>query len=212
MNRFNIHINGRIRIFIVLILLLISTNIFAQTKYKTVKEAMGLKIGDRVNNFSALDLHNELFTLEEALRKGPVVVIFYRGHWCPICNRHLGNLQDSLLLIYEKGATVVAISPEKPEFLKQTAKKTNVSFSLLYDAGYKISDAFDVSFQPNKISTIIYNSVLGANLKSAHSDETQRLPIPATFIIGQDRKIIWRHFDPDYKQRSSVKEIIEVLK
>ncbi len=211
MNSFNIHINRRIRIFIALILLLITTNINAQIKYKTVNEAMGLKIGDKVNNFSALDLNGELFKLEEALLKGPVVVVFYRGQWCPVCNKHLSHLQDSLLLIYKKGATVVAISPEKPEFLKQTAKKTNASFSLLYDDGYKISDAFDVTFRLNNLTKIIYSSAPGINLKKAHSDESQRLPIPATFIIGQDGKIVWRHFDPDYKQRSSVKEIIEAL-
>lgn len=192
-----------------LILPLIITNMLAQTIYKPVEEAKGLQIGDKVENFSALDQHDELFTLNEALKKGPVVIIFYRGHWCPVCNKHLSHLQDSLQLIYEKGAAVVAISPEKSEFLKLTAEKSHVSFSLLYDEGYKISDTFDVTFLPDSMSRIIYNTMLRANLKSAHSDESQRLPIPATFIIGQDGKIVWRHFDPDYKKRSSVSDIVK---
>lgn len=181
----------------------------AQTIYKPVEEAKGLQIGDKVENFSALDQHDELFTLNEALKKGPVVIIFYRGHWCPVCNKHLSHLQDSLQLIYEKGAAVVAISPEKSEFLKLTAEKSHASFSLLYDEGYKISDTFDVTFLPDSMSRIIYNTMLRANLKSAHSDESQCLPIPATFIIGQDGKIVWRHFDPDYKKRSSVSDIVK---
>lgn len=192
-----------------LILPLIITNMLAQTIYKPVEEAKGLQIGDKVENFSALDQHDELFTLNEALKKGPVVIIFYRGHWCPVCNKHLSHLQDSLQLIYEKGAAVVAISPEKSEFLKLTAEKSHASFSLLYDEGYKISDTFDVTFLPDSRLRIMYNTMLRANLKSAHSDESQRLPIPATFIIGQDGKIVWRHFDPDYKKRSSVSDIVK---
>ena len=209
MSSINIQTNGRIRLLIVLILPFFTIASMAQTKNKTVNEAEGLQIGDIVENFSALDQHDEIFTLKEALGKGPVVIVFYRGQWCPYCMKHLSHLQDSLQLIYEKGATVVAISPEKSEFLKRTATKTNASFYLLYDEGYKISDTFDVTFLPNRTSRIMYNTMLGADLKNAHSDESQRLPIPATFIIDQDGKIVWRHFDPDYKQRSSVSDIVK---
>jgi len=195
----------------ILLLAFLNLNIMAQTNYKSVKEAKGLQVGDTVKDFSAIDLHDSTFTLSEALEKGPVVVIFYRGQWCPVCNKHLSHLQDSLQLIYEKGASVIAISPEKSEFLKRTAEKTHASFSLLYDEGYKISDMFDVTFKPDTMTTIMYNTVLGANLKKANTDDSQRLPIPATFIIGTDGKIVWRHFDPDYKKRSSVSEIIDNL-
>lgn len=181
----------------------------AQTNYKKVNEAKGLQIGEIVSDFSALDLHDNTFTLSEALKNGPVVVIFYRGQWCPVCNKHLSTLQDSLQLIYDKGATVIAISPEKSEFLKRTAEKTHASFSLLYDEGYKISDLFDVTFKPDSLTTVMYNTLLGANLKKANTDDSQRLPIPATFIIGTDGKIVWRHFDPDYKKRSKVIDIID---
>lgn len=183
----------------------------AQTNFKTVKEAKGLQVGETVEDFSAVDLHDNTFTLSEALKKGPVVVIFYRGQWCPICNKHLSHLQDSLHLIYDKGASVVAISPEKSEFLKRTAEKTNASFSLLYDEGYKIANLFDVTFKPDSLTTVMYNTIFRANLKEANTDDSQRLPIPATFIIGTDGKIVWRHFDPDYKKRSTAKEIVDNL-
>jgi peroxiredoxin len=207
-NKHNKLIFAGSKILIILLLAFINSNIMAQTKYKTVKEANGLQVGDTVKDFSALDLHDSTFTLSEALKKGPVVVIFYRGQWCPVCNKHLSHLQDSLQMIYEKGASIIAISPEQSEFLKRTAEKTNTSFSLLYDEGYKISDMFDVTFKPDTMTTIMYNTLLGANLKKANTDDSQRLPIPATFIIGTDGKIVWRHFDPDYKKRSTVSEII----
>jgi len=106
---------------------------------------------------------------------------------------------------------VVAVSPEKPELLKMTQEKTAASFTLLYDEDYQISEAFDVVFLSDENTLNIYNSRLGANLKDAHSDQSQRLPIPATFIIDQDRKVIWRHVNPDYKQRATTAEILKVL-
>jgi len=198
-----------IRAFISLILISLSLSTMAQKEYRSAKEAIGLLVGTKVNDFTALDLHNNLFTLSEALKNGPVVVIFYRGQWCPYCNKHLSNLQDSLQLIYDKGASVVAISPEKSEYLKKTAEKTGAEFSLLYDEGYKISDLFDVTFRPDSMTRGIYNTMLGADLKHAQSDDSQQLPIPATFIIGQDNKIVWRQFDPDYKKRSTVADIVK---
>lgn len=180
-------------------------------QYKKVKEAKGLQVGETVKDFSAVDLNDNVFTLREALKKGQVVVIFYRGQWCPFCNKHLKKLEQNLDEIYAKGASVIAVSPEKSEFLKRTADKTKASFSLLYDEGYKIAEAFDVAFRPTNFERAIYNKILKADLKNAHSDESQQLPIPATFIIGKDRKIIWRHFDPDYKKRSDVSDIVKNL-
>ncbi|WP_303918709.1 peroxiredoxin-like family protein [Draconibacterium sediminis] len=177
--------------------------------YKKVKEAKGLKVGSQAPDFSASDLNDNVFSLTSALEKGPVVLIFYRGQWCPFCNKHLKALEKNLEKIYEKGASVVAVSPEKSEFLKRTADKTKASFSLLYDEDYKIAEAFDVAFRPTKFERAIYNKILKTDLKNAHSDESQQLPIPATFIIGKDGKIIWRHFDPDYKKRSTVDDIVK---
>lgn len=199
-------------VFIVLLILIIQiTNAVAQAGYKKVGEAKGLPVGVKVKNFTATNQYDKEFNLYENLKKGPMVLLFYRGQWCPVCNRHLSQLQDSLQLIYDKGASVVAISPEKPELLRKTAQKTSASFTLLYDEGYTISDAFDVTFEPDERSAQLYNNRLNAELKEAHSDESQRLPIPATFIIDQNGKIVWRQFNPDYKKRATTKQIIEQL-
>jgi peroxiredoxin len=210
-NKFSKSIYVGSKILFIFLPTLFNNNIMAQSNYKSVNQAKGLQVGDTVANFSAIDLHDSKFILSDALKKGPVVVIFYRGQWCPVCNKHLNHLQDSLQLIYKKGATVIAVSPERSEFLKRTAEKTHASFALLYDEGYKISDLFDVTFKPDSFTIFKYNTFLGADLKNANTDNTQRLPVPATFIIGQDGKIIWRHFDPDYKKRASVDDIVRNL-
>lgn len=180
-----------------------------QMVFRKAKEAKGLSVGEQVMNFQAVDLHGEIFDLQQALEKGPLVLIFYRGHWCPICNEQLKKLENNLKKVYDKGAHLVAVSPERSKFLAQTAEKTDVSFRLLYDEDYKISKLFDVLFKPSKLHTVLYNTLLGANLKEAHSDESGQLPIPATFILDTTGTIVWRHFDPDYKKRSSIKDILE---
>lgn len=188
----------------------LNQNLIGQ-EYPSVKEAKGLAIGEVAPKFDAKDKDGSTYILKDELEKGPVVLIFYRGQWCPVCNRHLSNIQDSLKLIYQKGATVIAVSPEKPELLKETQEKTGTTITLLHDDGYKIADAFDVTFYPSKKQRVVYNTFLGADLKDAHSDESQRLPVPATFIINTDGLIAWRQFDIDYHNRSTVAEILNHL-
>lgn len=196
---------------IIIIILAISFTMFSEQKNLNPNEAKGLSVGTTAPYFKAIDHENAVFDLKESLKKGPVVLIFYRGQWCPVCNRHLSQIQDSLDLILERGASVVAVSPEKTEYLNKTIEKTGVQFRLLYDENYRISNSYDVTFHPDKKQVLLYNTVLKANLKEANTDDTERLPIPATYIIRQDGTIVWRQFDPDYKKRSSVKDILKNL-
>lgn len=180
-------------------------------KFKSVNQAKGLKVGEAVTDFSAKDIFDKIHTLGSLTQNGKVVLIFIRGQWCPFCNKHLKVLQDQFHKIYEKGASVVVVTPEKSEFIKKTIEKTGAEFTILYDENYKIAEAFDVLFLPSKMMRVMYNTVLGAKLKESHSDDSEQLPIPATFIISKEMKIIWRHFDPDYKNRSKMPDILEKL-
>lgn len=179
--------------------------------FKSVNQAKGLQVGATVPDFSAEDIFNKTFKLSNALKNGSLVLIFIRGQWCPFCNKHLKVLQDQFHKIYAKGASVIVVTPEKSEFIKKTIEKTRAEFTILYDEDYKIAEAFDVLFLPNKITRVMYNTVLGAKLKESHSDDSERLPIPATFIISKEMKVTWRHFDPDYKKRSKMADILDNL-
>jgi len=178
-------------------------------KVRPVEEAKGLEINAQAPLFEAINQFGEKVSLTEELKKGPVVLIFYRGEWCPVCSRYLSNLQDSLQYISAKGAQVLAVSPQKPEYLKKAAKKAESNFTLLHDAGYKIMDAYDVTFLPTEKQIRQYNNFLGADLTTSQSDESQVLPVPATFIISREEKIVWRQYNPDYKIRASVQEMLE---
>lgn len=188
--------------------LILALTSFSQ-EYKSVNEVKGLAVGSKVKMFSTVDQSGKKYQLSRALQKGPVVLLFYRGQWCPVCNRYLSKLQDSLQQIYDKGATVIAVSPEKPENLEKTASKTKATFTLLYDKDYAISEAFDVVFKPSDMEIAMYDDRLKADLEHANTDTTKRLPVSATFIIDKNGIVVWRHFNPDYRIRASVADILE---
>lgn len=184
----------------------------AQVNIQALDALKGLQVGDDAPLFHLENQDEEVVYLEDKLKEGPVVLVFYRGQWCPICNRHLGRFQDSLSLIKNLDASVIAISPEQPEYLYAMKEKVDLEFDLLYDQGYFVTSEFGLLFDPGESLRNRYNKLLNANFEEAHQDERGLLPIPATFVIGQDGKIVWRQFDPNYKNRSSVLEIIEALK
>lgn len=183
----------------------------AQAQHKTESETAGLAVGAKVVPFTALNQHGKSVSLMEELANGPVLLVFYRGKWCPYCNRHLSDLQDSLALLQAKGVRVFAISPEKPEFLLEMQEKTKASFTFLWDEGHKIGKAFDVAHQPEAGTRKKYNTLLRARLATASGDDSEQLPVPATFLISTEGVVIWRHFDHDYRQRSNVAAILEQL-
>src|SRR5215510_1959161 len=101
----------------------------------------GLFINSKAPDFKAKDQNGQEVRLKDLLKNGKVVLIFYRGQWCPYCNKFLKKLEDSSQLITDKKATVIAITPELPENVAKTVEKTSAAFSILYDEGLKIMKA-----------------------------------------------------------------------
>jgi len=183
---------------------------FMYTSTKNLKgDPKGLPVGTAAPDFRISDQDEQPFALKDALKDGPVVLIFYRGHWCPICNRHLNALQDSLSQLTDRGATVIAISPQKSEFLKRTQEKVNAGFRLLSDTDHAVAQAYGVNFEPSATERGMYNTMLGADFKQSHADGDGdvQLPVPATYVISKDGKVKWRHFDTDYKKRAAIRDI-----
>lgn len=176
---------------------------------QSADELQGLAVGQAAPGFSAVNQHGQMVSLSDYLAQGPTVLVFYRGYWCPVCNRHLKTFQDSLSFLRESGLNVVAISPEMPERVEKTIEKTNATFDVLHDKDLAIGLSYDVIFDLDKGNKFIYNTALGAKLEEANSDGSVRLPIPATYLIGRDGTILYRQFDPNYKKRSTIAEILE---
>lgn len=191
----------------ILLLLLV---LFCLTEINSQEKPEGLFIGSKAPDFKAKDQDGNEVRLKDLLKKGKVVLVFYRGYWCPYCNRELSRLQDSLAQIQEKGASVVAISPEKPEHIKQTVEKTKAAYPVIYDDGMKIMKGYDVEYELEETTLARYRSS-GLDIEKNNGTNGKYLPVPAVYIIDKESNVTYRFFDADYKKRPSIAEILKNL-
>lgn len=173
-------------------------------------DAQKLKTGDKAPFFRGTDQFGGKFDLTQQLVEGPVVLIFYRGHWCKYCNQHLEQLSDSIRYIVDKGASVVTVTPEKMEFIDETSKKFQGSFRIISDEQMKIMNAYQVGFKVDGMTNAKYK-IWGIDLDTFNGDNGNNLPVPATYIIGEDGRIKFSFYNTDYKKRVPIKTILENL-
>ena len=172
----------------------------------------GLFINSKAPDFKAKDQSGVEVNLKDVRKKGPVVIIFYRGNWCPYCSKSLSRFQDSLQFITEKGAQLIAISPEASEGVSKTIEKTKAVFPILSDADMKIAKAYQVSFEVDDKTLGRYKNADIDLLAINQQKGKAYLPVPAVYIINTEGSVIYRHFNADYKKQPSVKEILNEIK
>jgi len=178
-------------------------------KTPTLDEVKGKLMGETIPDFTAKDQFEKTFSLSQEKKK--TVLVFIRGQWCPYCNKYIEGLQNLAPELQSKNTRLVIISPEKPEFIAKTISKTKTSYFVLFDENYKIAELFDVLYTPEKKTIDLYEKHLGDDFKKSRSDDSSRLPVSATYILDENQKIIWRHFNPDYKERASLEDILKQL-
>ena len=192
--------------FISVLLLITALQLQAQEKPE------GLFINSKAPDFKGKDQNGNEVVLKDLRKKGPVVIIFYRGYWCPYCNKELQKLEDSLQLIKEKGAQLIAITPEKQEGITKTVERTKATYPIITDDELKIMKAYDVAYQVDTKTIDRYKMAsidLAAN--NGQKPEAVYLPVPAVYIIGKDGEIKYRFFEEDYKKQAAVKYILSNL-
>ena len=189
------------------ILITVASIVLAQTE--TIYPA-GLKVGDAAPMFTAKDQDGKTVNLKQALKNGPVVMLFYRGQWCPFCNKQLSHFSDSLQMVIAKGATVLAITPETGDNVKKTVVKTKASFPVLEDEGMAIIKQYKVNFAVDENTVAKYKGY-GIDFDKANGSNGANLPVPATYIIGKDGIVKYVFFNTDYRKRASVQEILSNL-
>ncbi len=189
---------------ITLFLCLVILSVIAQTT------SGGLKVNDPSPDFTAYDQNGKSINLKNQLTHGPVVLVFYRGEWCPYCNKQLKELEDSLKMITDKGATVIAVSPETRENVLKTIGKTKAKYSIISDDKMRIMSAYKVAFALDEELVKKYKGY-GINLEEKNGNNGNNLPVPAVYIIDKNGKIKYSHYDENYKARISVREILALL-
>ncbi|WP_372747060.1 peroxiredoxin-like family protein [Lutibacter sp.] len=171
-----------------------------------------IKIGEKAPNF---DLPNPLgnpISLSSLLNKGPVVITFYRGSWCPYCNLQLRALQNKLKDIQKLGATLVAISPEVPDSSMTKNEISEMEFIVLSDQDAKVASQYGVAWEVPEFLLEHMRIDRNLDLKKINNGNSSVLPIPATFLLGIDGIVKWNYVNVDYRTRSEPDEIIEALK
>ncbi len=167
--------------------------------------------GEPMPEFLLPDQNGRLVSLSELLARGPVVVAFHRGHWCPYCR----ITADALTRIHDKieglGAQLVAITPEIERFNKELRSAVGARYPVLSDIdnGYALmlNLAFYVGDEKKKLMKFA-----GWNIPPYNANDNWTLPIPATFIVGSDGLVKARHIDPDYRKRMDVEAILEATR
>jgi peroxiredoxin len=168
-------------------------------------------VGENVGNFSLPDADGRSVTLSNLLQSGPVVVVFYRGEWCPYCNLHLSRFQHHLEEFRNAGATLIAISPQTPDHSDNVQTKNSLEYSVLSDVGSHVARQFGVAYDEPAGMAELHNT-FGVRISDFNGGDDKTLPIPATFVIDQQGKIAWVNADFDYTRRSEPLDVLAALK
>ena len=121
-------------------------------------------------------------------------------------------MQDNLEELSKKGVYVIVVTPEKVEKVEETTLNLNATFSIIHDVSNKIMNDYKVAFEVNEENVPSYLSFTQKKIKEHNEVENNILPVPATYLIGKENKIIYVHYNPDYKKRAGFNEIFDVLK
>jgi peroxiredoxin len=174
-------------------------------------EGRALKTGDSMPDFELPDQHGKQQRLSNYLASSPVVLNIYRGGWCPYCNMEMKALHDALPQIEATGARLVGLSPETPDHAMDTAERNEINIDILSDVGNQIAERMGLVFEISQALRPIYEK-FGIDIPAFNGDESFKLPVPATYIIGQDAKILYHYVNADYTQRQEPSEIVSILK
>jgi len=178
---------------------------FQKLVIANASKAKGLSAGDRAPDFNLLNAFGKKVSLSEELKSGIVIIKFYRGEWCPICNLDLREMQQHLPQMKSLGASLLAISPQKPDDALTATQKNELEFEVLSDANQEVIKAYSLQFDPGED----YHK--RRDLTLLNSEGLRTLPIPATFIVNTQQIIEAGHVEPNYTKRMTPLEIIKVL-
>jgi peroxiredoxin len=166
--------------------------------------------GDPMPSFLLPDHTGRLVALDALVAKGPVAITFARGHWCPYCRIAVSALAEIATEATEAGAQIVAIVPDRQEFAAKLRAEANAPFPVLTDIDNAYALSLGLVFW---VGDEIRQHMLarGADPSQSQGNDSWFVPVPATFIVGRDGKVLERHVDPDYRRRMGVEAVLAAL-
>lgn len=180
---------------------------------KAVKESgvleAAVKSGDKAPEFVLKNAVGEKVSLKKELENGPVILVWYRGGWCPYCNITLHYLQENLPEFKARGANLLALTPEVPDKSMSTSEKHKLEFEVLSDVDNKVADKYGIVFNLTPEVAKIYEESFG--LSDYNGNEKGQLPLAATYVIAADGTVTYSFLHADYRERAPISEIIQAL-
>jgi peroxiredoxin len=173
-------------------------------------DAQALAVGAQAPDLTLPDATGQMVRLSALWRQGPLVLVFYRGGWCPYCNLELRAWQQHLATLKHLGSMLVAVSPQSPDNSMSTVEKNELAYPVLSDSALEAATAFGVGFELPPALVDLYSRV-GNDLPVLNGNGRWVLPVPATYVIGRDGRIAFRHFDVDYRERAEPAEVLKAV-
>jgi peroxiredoxin len=168
------------------------------------------RVGDQAPDFELPDQNGQDVRLSELLQRGPVVVIFYRGEWCPYCNLQLRVFQARLDELTGRGAQLVAISPQTPDHSLSMAEKNDLRFLVLSDVGARVIERYGLRYDVDASTRELLETV-GNDVGAHNGPGGWVLPATGTFLIGTDGRVSYARVTGNWTERAEPSEVLTVL-
>jgi peroxiredoxin len=170
-----------------------------------------LKVGDRAPDFALPDPDGWTHRLANLLTQGPLVLTFYQGAWCSCCDMDVQAIQAASGSFRNRGAGVIAISPQTATNNRKSRRDNALSFPILSDHGNNVAAAFGLRFRLPEGLIAIYKE-FGHDLTLANGEASWTLPMPARYVIGRDGVIAFAEINPDHVRQPDPRRLLTVLK
>lgn len=171
----------------------------------------GLRVGDRAPDAEVWTIEGKPVKLSSLYAEGPVVLTFYRGGWCPYCNRALTEWEGRTDELKAAGGRLIALTPEAPDRAVKTREKNKLGFSVYSDYALEAARRYKVAFEVDEKTQKAYKG-FGVDLAEWNANHEWKLPAPGTFVIGTDGVIRYAFADWDYKKRADPEEVIGAVR
>lgn len=175
-------------------------------------EKSAKQVGDKAPDFTLKTPIDSEVTLSKVLQKGPVILTWYRGGWCPYCNIALAAYQDKLEAIRAEGATLVALTPELTGKAMTTTESQKLDFTVLTDLNHEVAKKYGLVFQLTPEVEKLYKGLFDLTKFNGAKAGDKDLPLSATYIIDQKGVIRWAFLNADYRQRAEPADVLAFLK
>jgi len=168
--------------------------------------------GDEMPPFMLPDDTGRLVDLDNLLQKGPVAVTFHRGHWCPYCRININALAKGHQAISPEGAQIVAIVPERQQYAAEFKADGHVAFPVLTDLDNGYAMSLNLAIWVGEEMKRFLRDQFDRDLADFQGNDSWMLPIPATFVVGRDRRVKSRFVDPNYRRRMAIGDLLAALR